>query len=83
MRSNAFTAICTLVLFCTGFHQPVWAEKAKDAEDAPTQGMQERHVELQAQLLATESRYQELVNNELASYQKALLGFSGLVAPVR
>lgn len=56
---------------------------AQSADDAPTQGMQERHTELEAQLLKIEARYQALVKNELSYYQIALLGFGGLVVPVR
>jgi len=41
-----------------------------------------RRTELAAQLLKAQASYQELAKNELASYEKALLEFGGLVKSV-
>lgn len=54
---------------------------AQSADDAPTQGMQERRVELEAELAQVEASYQALAAKELASYQSALRQFGGLVEP--
>jgi photosystem II stability/assembly factor-like uncharacterized protein len=54
---------------------------AQSADDAPTQGMRDRHAELQAQLKAIAADYQAVQAQELKQYREALSALGGVIAP--
>jgi photosystem II stability/assembly factor-like uncharacterized protein len=64
------------------YHQLVplygWAQSA---DDAPTQGMQERHSELLMALEHVEANYQAMRKSELERYKQALSAMGGVIAP--
>ncbi len=63
------------------YHQlvPLYAW-AQSADDAPTQGMRERHAELLNELEQVEDEYAAMRSAELAGYQQALSAMGGMIA---
>ncbi len=63
------------------YHQlvPLYAW-AQSADDAPTQGMRERHTELLQELEQVEAEYAGMRSAELAAYQQALSAMGGMIA---
>ena len=64
------------------YHQLVplywWAQSA---DDAPTQGMLQRHAQLQKQLDSVAAQYQQIQTKELAQYRQTLAAVGGVIAP--
>ncbi len=63
------------------YHQlvPLYAW-AQSADDAPTQGMLERHTQLLQTLEQVEAEYAAMRSAELATYQQALIAIGGIIA---
>lgn len=64
------------------YHQLVplygWSQSA---DDAPTQGMQQRHAQLSEKLGQVEDLYKQMQKTELARYRDALITFGAVIAP--